>query len=370
MTDKQLKPTDIIDKTKERFTSIAPANLAFDAEKGFAIQLITANTRLAAAAMEAPDSLAQAVTNIAAIGLSLNPARKEAYLITRNMNMGKDENGKTIYQNRICLDPSYMGLCNLATNSGMIEWIQANTVHKDDKFMDNGPGLAPTHSYDPFGDRGEFIGVYCVAKTKSGDFLTTIMTKKEIDDIKGRSESGKRGYGPWHTDYNEMAKKTVARRAFKMWPKAPALERMAEAVEISNQNEGFEPILTDPASEVKGGTDQKQYLDQMIVESDALGMYVLRTTIDYGEWTNLYHSFEHGAKGKNQQAMEALAASGGEIYQEMVNNIIKGVTSGDDALIFETYSELSQDAWELVKKELAPATINEINKVVSEVGDE
>jgi hypothetical protein len=43
-----------------------------------------------------------------------------------------------------------------------------------------------------------------------------VMTKDEVDAIRKRSKAS--GSGPWVTDYNEMAKKTVVRRASKKWP--------------------------------------------------------------------------------------------------------------------------------------------------------
>src|SRR5690606_1820212 len=77
-------------------------------------------------------------------------------------------------------------------------------------------------------DRGDIIGVYVVAKTADGDYLTETMTRDEIDGIMNRSESVKAGKStPWKTDYGEMAKKTVVKRAQKYWPKT---ERLAAAV--------------------------------------------------------------------------------------------------------------------------------------------
>jgi recombinational DNA repair protein RecT len=54
------------------------------------------------------------------------------------------------------------------------------------------------------------------------------MTKHEIDAHRGRSKA--KNKGPWETDYEEMAKKTVFRSVFKWLPiVVEALE--AEAVD-------------------------------------------------------------------------------------------------------------------------------------------
>jgi hypothetical protein len=56
------------------------------------------------------------------------------------------------------------------------------------------------------------------------------MTKREIDGIKNRSQSG--NSGPWVTDYTEMAKKTVIKRLLKLADLSPEIaERVAVAIE-------------------------------------------------------------------------------------------------------------------------------------------
>lgn len=353
---KQLSISEAVDATLERFTSIAPTGISFDAEKGFAMQLLANNDFLKKAAIANPVSLQQAITNVAAIGLSLNPAERQAYLITRNVKVGQNQ-----WQTRVFLEPSYMGLAKLATDSGSIKWVQANVVYQNDAFEDNGPGEKPTHKYQAFAkkeDRGDFVGVYCVAKTVDGDYLTTIMPAEEVIGIRNRSEAWKakvkaeaqnksRSGGPWETDFNEQAKKTVVRRAFKMWPRTN-LHRMAQAVHMSNENEGFEPIVTSPNI----GTytaEQKQYFDQMLEKSDALGMYVFqRTLADDGIFTNLYHSFEKGQKGKYQRVVDELLRNGQKLLDEYVQSLADAVSSSDDAKVQEIRDELTQQELGLV----------------------
>lgn len=341
---RQVSISEAVDATSERFISIAPTGISFDAEKGFAMQILGGNDYLKKAALTNPVSLQQAITNVAAIGLSLNPAERQAYLIARNV---KGSNG---WQTKVFLEPSYMGLAKLATDSGSIKWVQANVVYQNDTFEDNGPGERPTHKYQAFAkkeDRGEFAGVYCVAKTVDGDYLTTIMPAEEIIGIRDRSESWKafvagkaKTGGPWQTDFNEQAKKTVVRRGFKMWPRTN-LHRMAQAVQISNENEGFEPIVSSP--NIGSYTaEQKQYFDQMIEKSDAFGMYVFQHTLnDEGTFTNLYHSFEKGQKGRYQRVVDELLKRGRGLLEEYVQSLSDAVSASDDAKVQEIREELT-----------------------------
>ena len=49
------------------------------------------------------------------------------------------------------------------------------------------------------------------------------MSKDEVDSIRKRSKSS--GNGPWVTDYDEMAKKTVFRRLSKWLPQSPEMQK-------------------------------------------------------------------------------------------------------------------------------------------------
>ncbi|MCL6469734.1 MAG: recombinase RecT, partial [Ralstonia sp.] len=86
-------------------------SINFEREAGFAIQILSNSEYALSVAMNNRRSVIDAVTNISAIGISLNPAKKLAYLVPRDK--------------KICLDISYMGLLDLAISSGSILWGQA-----------------------------------------------------------------------------------------------------------------------------------------------------------------------------------------------------------------------------------------------------
>lgn len=209
---------------EDAFSSVlVDRSLNFEREAGFAIQTLTANDYAMGMAVKNKQSVINAVTNIAAIGISLNPAKRQAYLVPRD--------------GKICLDISYMGLMDLAMSTGSILWAQAELVYEQDAFALNGFDKPPTHQYNPFSkERGSIVGVYVVVKTADGDYLTDCMNKDEIDSIMNRSQSVKSGKSsPWKTDYGEMAKKTVVKRAYKYWPKT---DRLDKAIHHLNTDSG------------------------------------------------------------------------------------------------------------------------------------
>lgn len=214
---------------REVFASVlADASISFEREAEFAVQLISASEYAIKIARGNPQSVINAVTNIAAIGISLNPARKLAYLVPRD--------------GAIKLDISYMGLMDIAIATGSVKWAQAATVHEADSFELQGYGKPPDHKCSPFsGKRGGMVGVYCVAKLPDGDYLTEHMDTAAVLVIRDRSESWKAfasnkiKSSPWSTDPGEMAKKTCVKRAYKYWPKTPRLD---QAVHYLNTDGG------------------------------------------------------------------------------------------------------------------------------------
>lgn len=214
----------IVVQSQVDFEKLAKTNgvaLDYKKEASFAIQVLSDNAYLQGIALKNKDSLKWAVLNVASIGLSLNPVQRLAYLVPR--------------KDKVCLDISYLGLVKLATDSGAVKLVQVGLVYAKDKFKIRGLGKEPMHEFDPFmKDRGEFKGAYCVAKTHDGEFLVDFMTADEIHSIRARSESFKKNSGPWVTDYTEMVKKTVIKRAYKLWPKTDSRAKFENAIDVSN----------------------------------------------------------------------------------------------------------------------------------------
>lgn len=202
-------------------------------ESQFAIQAFQKNDFLAKTAMANPTSAQNAIINVAAIGITLNPAAKLAYLVPRDGG--------------VHLDISYMGLLHLAQVSGAIQWGQCKLVHANDTYESNGLDKAPTHKYNAFGERGPVVGGYCTVKTQQGDYLTDEMSLAEIKQVENTSKAKN---GPWKNWWEEMARKTIVKRAAKYWPR---VERVDNAIHHLNDDEGIEmePVMPHkPESEV------------------------------------------------------------------------------------------------------------------------
>jgi recombination protein RecT len=350
MTEQTKALKTYLEDVRPKFKEMMPARMDVTAEYGFAMQLLGNNQYVKKVAEENPISLASAVLNVAAVGLSLNPAKAQAYLIPRNVKVGDK------WISKICFEPSYRGFCDLATMSGEIMWLQVNVVYEHDNFIDNGPGDRPTHNYDafaPIGERGEIRGVYSVAKTKDGDYLTTLMREDELVAIRDKSESWKKNQnGPWKDFPVEQRKKTVVRRQWKMLPKVGDMSRFETAVHLSNENEGINFIETSPEI-TKFTGEQKEYYDSLITNNDEMGMFVFSVTIEEGVWISLYHSFPKGDKGKYRDIVNALVKDGRELMDEFRNFLETSVEKDDDLAVKESIEELSQDVMAYAMKEVS-----------------
>lgn len=176
------------------------------------------------------ESIFMAVMQAAELGLEPGGALGHAYLVP--------------YGSTCQLIPGYRGLIELARRSGEIESIEAHIVYERDKFTLRF-GLDPKLEHEPFldGDPGKVRFTYAVAKLKGGAYQFEVMTLAQVERIRERSRAGKNG--PWVTDFEEMARKTVIRRLCKYLPlSAEKSETLAKALEIDDQD--YIDVSTEP----------------------------------------------------------------------------------------------------------------------------
>lgn len=120
----------------------------------------------------------------------------------------------------------YKGIAELVMRSGTVSSLYAATVHEKDDFEFD-RGVIKKHTVNLREDRGPVFAVYAIAKMKDGSELCDVMSRQDIEAIRTRSRSGQSG--PWVTDWNEMAKKTVFKRLAKWLPLSPEFRDAVEA---------------------------------------------------------------------------------------------------------------------------------------------
>ena len=125
-------------------------------------------------------------------------------------------------------------MIQLCRNTGELSTITAQAVYQADKF-EVSFGTDPKITHVPSEDEkpGPLRAVYAIARLKDGSIQSDVMFRRDIDKIRKRSRSS--DAGPWVTDFEEMAKKTVVRRLAKYLP--ASTEKMQRLVELDEQAE-------------------------------------------------------------------------------------------------------------------------------------
>lgn len=184
-----------------------------------------------------PESFCGAIMACSQLGLEPGSALGQIYLIP----FGKD----------VQVILGYKGMIELARRSGQIISLSAHEVHKND-FFEFEYGLTEKLRHVPnLQDRGELIAVYAVSHFVGGGHQIEVMSKQDVDKVRARSKSG--NSGPWVTDYNEMAKKTVVRKLFKYLP--ISIEKLQLATALDEEADlGTQNVTTMLESEDDGFT--------------------------------------------------------------------------------------------------------------------
>ena len=159
--------------------------------------------------------------------LGLEPDGRRAHLIP--------------YGTTCTLIVDYKGIVELAKRSGDVANVFAQIVCENDSFSWETGELK--HNIDFRRERGAMYAAYAIITFKDGTKQSDVMTKDEIDAIRKRSRAS--GSGPWVTDYNEMAKKTVFRRASKWITLSPEL---ADAFEKDDGAQFSAAVVESPLS--------------------------------------------------------------------------------------------------------------------------
>lgn len=182
-----------------------------------------------------PQSMLKAIMEVAPMGLEVGGPSGHVYLVPFF-------NGKTQVYEAVPI-PGYRGYLDIAYRSGRIKEVVAALVHKGDGFRFVRRGAEDDFYHEPRFESEEVEKVYCIARFAGGGQHVEVMTKDEVDKVRARSRA--KNSGPWVTDYGEMAKKTVVRRARKYWPECWELSHLAE---LDNQVDTG--TYTDPSAAI------------------------------------------------------------------------------------------------------------------------
>jgi recombination protein RecT len=304
---------------KKQLEMAVPKHMSVDRLLRVAVTAIRVNPKLLECDQQ---SLLACVMGCAQLGLEPEPFLGQAYLVPYWNSK------KRTYEAQLI--PGYRGYLTLARRSGEVQSISAHVVYENDIFEIE-YGLDETLRHVPEEDadqRGKPRGAYCVFRYKDGSHSFDFMTTGEIEKIRARSKA--KDNGPWTTDWEEMAKKTVIRRHIKLVPLSVEMARAAAAEDVALGGESQLPMFGDDNaldadfSQVDAPTagdpaefdeilkqkrfpNERKGLIKRFVEATAQAQGVDQDTVKaeaVGQWDSFFSAFQQWEKKQDPAGAE------------------------------------------------------------------
>lgn len=214
---------DALSKRIDRVEELLPENMKGQAARLVKRAMLTfsKNEKLQKCT---PASFISCVLQAAECGLAIDGRLAHAVPYSTKVKDSRGEHWEDIAQ----FQPDYKGLIAVAKRTGQIIDIYGDVICQNDTFAHGRAGdvCRLEHTYDIQQPRGKTIGAYQIIVLPGGRWRYEVMGITDLDRIQKSSKSGDRG--PWGTHPDEMRKKTVAKRALKMYSDDPGLLKALE----------------------------------------------------------------------------------------------------------------------------------------------
>lgn len=172
-------------------------------------------------------SLFMSAAQSASLGLEIDSALGHSYLVPYK-NHGTLE---------AVLVPGYLGLKELAYRSGMIASLEMAEVRPDDTFeYEKGTKKFIKHKPSDSAANGAVTHVYAIVHTTTGGTIFEVMSWAQVEKHRNKFAKGlDRADSAWNTNPVAMGLKTVLRKALKLAPLNPELQRLMQHEEYAEQ---------------------------------------------------------------------------------------------------------------------------------------
>jgi recombination protein RecT len=239
----------MLDASSQSLVDLLPDKAAANRFRRVVIQALVKNPDLMTCT---PDSVVASVFEAAAMGLEPTGAAGGAHLVPYNVNVGSKD--KPRWEKVAQLIPDYRGIIRLVTKrpSDVVS-MEARVVKEGDEFVyqlgsdafvQHTPTLAPDRSAKAT------THVYSVARLRAGGApLIDVEDRAGIERVQKRGKE--RGFSPWSSDWDEMAKKIIKRHA-KVLPVRPEIRSIL--VREDELTGGTDAVAPDDAATAAVGT--------------------------------------------------------------------------------------------------------------------
>lgn len=279
-----------------------------------------------------------AIIQTAQLGLEPGGALGHSYLVPfKNKRAGTQE---------VQLIVGYRGMMELAYRSPKVSHVMARAVYEGDKFEYRyGMDEKLDHKPDPDATGKDITHVYAIVFLKEGGKIFDVMERKEINAARSRSKS--QDSGPWETDFEAMAKKSVVRRMFKFMPVSIELQQAVGIDEAGDRGEQDNGSIIDTTGFTvfsdKNKTDQFKSAVQGPVsasKSDSPSFEEYSSTGSIVSHPGLDNLDQEHEKSESQLVIEVMEAA-------------QNIGMGLQALSTRCKKDFKKQPKQLTKKELA-----------------
>jgi recombination protein RecT len=251
LTPAQQRTEGIRNALNARLPDILPEGMTPERFAAIAVQAVAKSPDL----MECePQSIIMACLEAAQVGLEPTGAVGGAHLVAFT---GKDK----VKRAQLIFD--YRGLQHLIREGGGGD-VKAVAVYEGDSFHVY-EGTSPRIEHEPSyetSDPAEMRFVYAWPLDHPEKF--EVMTRSQIDAIRARSRAG--NFGPWVSDYVQMARKTCIRRLSNYLPLKPSARAAIERDVEREFNRDDAPVVESRTATVKASIAAR-----LAPHSEALG---------------------------------------------------------------------------------------------------
>jgi recombination protein RecT len=217
------------------FLALLGSREAVDRFKRVVLNAVSANPKLLACN---PRSLLGAAMKAAQDGLM--PDGRECVLNIYNTKQ-KDAQGRESWEPTAQYLPMVAGLMKKLYEAGAT-YVDAAAVYEKDEFIyERGDNVRLLHRPYLATDPGAIVAAYVVVKMGTGETKREVMPRRDIDKIREASKA--KDKGPWVDWFDQMAIKSVIKRAYKQLPNTPALDKV---IEHDNEAAGLSALPQTP----------------------------------------------------------------------------------------------------------------------------
>ena len=226
-----------IRRGKDLIVPLLPKHVDFDHLGAQMDKYLRSNPRLIECSSS---SIFWAFVHAAQVGLVVGDYFGEAYII------GYGKHGEPNAPKRAVFVPGYKGLIKLAYQSMLVNRIDAYVIYDRDVFQcDLGKERDRVHYVPYLGGEppGKVLAVYTQIELATKAVKDAVMPLWRLEQVRERAPSNRDQGSAWHTDRNEMYRKTGLRHALKDAPKSTELDRALRLDEASEDEDGEVPEI-------------------------------------------------------------------------------------------------------------------------------